>query len=35
AYVDYKHNLLNDNDFTNAADINTDDVIGTGLVYQF
>ncbi|MFJ3459414.1 porin OmpC [Scandinavium goeteborgense] len=35
AYVDYKINLLDDNDFTAANDINTDDVVATGLVYQF
>ena len=34
-YVDYKINLLDDNAFTNAAGINTDDVVGVGLVYQF
>ncbi len=34
-YVDYKINLLDDNDFTKAAGINTDDVVGVGLVYQF
>lgn len=34
-YVDYKINLLDDNRFTDAAGINTDDVVAVGLVYQF
>ncbi|PKH24265.1 porin [Enterobacterales bacterium CwR94] len=34
-YVDYKINLLDENDFTRAAGISTDDVVGVGLVYQF
>lgn len=34
-YVDYQINLLDDNDFTDAAGINTDDVVALGLVYQF
>ncbi|MBH1929506.1 porin OmpC [Serratia rubidaea] len=34
-YVDYKINLMDDNDFTRAAKINTDDVVALGLVYQF
>ena len=34
-YVDYQINLLDDNEFTDAAGINTDDVVGVGLVYQF
>ncbi|PVZ82386.1 porin [Serratia sp. S1B] len=36
-YVDYKINLLNDNDssFYNAVGINTDNIVATGLVYQF
>ncbi|MFI8418698.1 porin OmpC [Serratia sp. NPDC078593] len=34
-YVDYKINLLDDNNFTKAAGINTDDVVAVGLVYQF
>ena len=34
-YIDYKINLMNDNDFTRAAGITTDDVVGVGLVYQF
>lgn len=35
AVVDYKINLLKDNDFTKAAGISTDNVVGLGLVYQF
>jgi outer membrane pore protein F len=35
AVVDYKINLLKDNDFTDAAGISTDNVLGLGLVYQF
>ncbi|WP_435945679.1 porin OmpC [Dryocola sp. BD586] len=34
-YVDYKINLVDDNDFTRAAGIGTDDIVGVGLVYQF
>ncbi|MBK0002357.1 porin OmpC [Erwinia sp. S43] len=34
-YVDYQINLLDDSAFTNAAGINTDDVVAVGLVYQF
>jgi len=34
-YVDYQINLLDDNTFTKAAGINTDDVVALGLVYQF
>ncbi|MEG3131300.1 porin OmpC [Pantoea cypripedii] len=34
-YVDYQINLLDDNNFTQAAGINTDDVVALGLVYQF
>ncbi|WP_436876782.1 porin OmpC [Siccibacter turicensis] len=34
-YVDYKINLLDDNNFTRAAGIGTDDIVGVGLVYQF
>ncbi|HFZ8994227.1 TPA: porin OmpC [Citrobacter freundii] len=34
-YVDYKINLLDDNDFTNDAGIGTDDIVALGLVYQF
>lgn len=35
AVVDYKINLLKDNDFTKDHNINTDNVVGLGLVYQF
>ncbi|PLR27154.1 porin [Pantoea endophytica] len=34
-YVDYKINLLDDNDYTRAQGVSTDDVVGVGLVYQF
>jgi len=34
-YVDYKINLLDDNQFTQNAGINTDNVTAVGLVYQF
>jgi outer membrane pore protein C len=34
-YVDYKINLVDNNDFTDAAGINTDNVVAVGLVYQF
>ncbi|MBA0035214.1 porin OmpC [Pantoea sp. BIGb0393] len=34
-YVDYQINLLDDSNFTDAAGINTDDVVALGLVYQF
>jgi len=34
-YVDYQINMLDSNDFTQAAGINTDDVVAVGLVYQF
>ncbi|KTS00001.1 porin, partial [Pantoea dispersa] len=34
-YVDYKINLLDDNDFTRSTGTSTDDVVGVGLVYQF
>ncbi|EKN5087514.1 porin OmpC [Yersinia enterocolitica] len=34
-YVDYKINLLDENDFTRDNKLNTDDVVGVGLVYQF
>jgi outer membrane pore protein C len=27
--------MLDDNNFTNAAGINTDDIVALGLVYQF
>ncbi|WP_272538750.1 porin [Providencia sp. PROV197] len=35
AVVDYKVNLLKDNDFTKGYGINTDNVVGLGLIYQF
>ncbi|WP_322740354.1 porin [Providencia rustigianii] len=35
AVVDYKINLLKDNEFTREAGISTDNVVGLGLVYQF
>lgn len=34
-YVDYKINLLKDNDFNKKNGINTKNVIGVGVVYQF
>ena len=34
-YVDYKINLLDDNNFTQANKIATDDIVALGLVYQF
>ncbi|HKN04478.1 MAG TPA: porin OmpC [Buttiauxella sp.] len=34
-YVDYKINLLDENEFTRNAGIGTDDIVGVGLVYQF
>jgi len=34
-YVDYKINLLDDNEFTKANGIGTDDIVAVGLVYQF
>ncbi|HEY2454599.1 MAG TPA: porin OmpC [Scandinavium sp.] len=34
-YVDYKINLLDDNNFTKNNGITTDDVVALGLVYQF
>lgn len=34
-YVDYKINLLDNNSFTRAAGISTDNVVALGLVYQF
>lgn len=33
--VDYRINLLNKNDFTNAAQINTNDLIALGIAYAF
>lgn len=35
ALIDYKINLLDENDFTRGVGINTDNVLGLGLVYQF
>ncbi|MTC61085.1 porin [Providencia rustigianii] len=35
AVIDYKINLLNKNEFTREYNINTDNVLGLGLVYQF
>lgn len=35
AMVEYKVNLLKDNSFTKNSGINTDNVVGLGLVYQF
>ena len=34
-YVDYKINLLDKNDFTQAAGISTDNIVALGMVYQF
>jgi len=34
-YVDYKINLLDENDYTRATGTSTDDVVAVGLVYQF
>ncbi|MBL5930148.1 porin OmpC [Lelliottia amnigena] len=34
-YVDYKINLLDENNFTKQAGIGTDDIVALGLVYQF
>ncbi|WP_181952399.1 porin OmpF [Yersinia canariae] len=34
-YVDYKINLLDEDEFTRANGLNTDNVVGVGLVYQF
>ncbi|EPK7689730.1 porin OmpC [Serratia marcescens] len=34
-YVDYKINLLDKNEFTEANKIATDNIVGVGLVYQF
>ncbi len=34
-YVDYKINLIDSSKFTDAAGINTDDIVALGLVYQF
>ncbi|NIG62470.1 MAG: porin OmpC [Serratia symbiotica] len=34
-YVDYKINLMNDNEFTKAIGTTTDNIVALGLVYQF
>ncbi|MBS9443206.1 porin [Photorhabdus heterorhabditis] len=34
-YVDYKINLLDDNNFTRHTGVSTDNVVGVGMVYQF
>jgi len=34
-YVDYQINLMDENQFTRATGINTDDIVALGLVYQF
>lgn len=34
-YIDYKINLIDDNKFTRATGVPTDNVVATGLVYQF
>jgi outer membrane porin protein LC len=34
-YVDYKINLLDDNSFTKAAGVATDNIVAVGLTYQF
>ncbi len=34
-YVDYKINLVDENEFTRQAGIGTDDIVALGLVYQF
>lgn len=35
AYVDYKINMVEENIFTKAAGVSTDDIVALGLVYQF
>ncbi len=35
AFVDYKINLLRKNAFTKALDVNTDNIVAGGMVYQF
>lgn len=35
AYVDYKLNLIDKSDFSEAAGVSTDDILAVGLVYQF
>ncbi|HDR2861313.1 TPA: porin, partial [Enterobacter asburiae] len=34
-YVDYKINLVDDNSFTKAAGVSTDNIVALGLTYQF
>ena len=34
-YIDYKINLLNDNEFTRQSDIALDDIIAISLMYKF
>ena len=34
-YVDYKINLIDESDFTRAVDIRTDNIVATGITYQF
>lgn len=34
-YADYKINLLKENDYTRANNVATDNIVATGLVYQF
>ncbi|WP_313772837.1 porin, partial [Enterobacter huaxiensis] len=34
-YVDYKINLVDDNSFTKAAGVATDNIVAVGLTYQF
>ncbi|MEN4981221.1 porin [Erwinia billingiae] len=35
AWIDYRVNLLKDNEFTRATGLNTDNAIGVDLIYQF
>lgn len=35
AYVDYKLNLIDKSEFSQAAGVSTDDILAVGLVYQF
>ena len=34
-YVDYKISLIDESDFTRAVDIRTDNIVATGITYQF
>ena len=34
-FVDYKINLLDENNFTKALGVSTDDIVAVGMVYQF